>query len=247
MHERLPQLLRRPALPRRPLLIVVGATVGFLIVVATQLHPADPEGRLPDGLRLAALIQRQQREIEAQRLDVEALRNEVSDTRERTLIQGADTQEQRVKLDQARLSASTIALEGEGFVVTLDDSSLSSAPTGNVNDLVIHSHDVQAVVNGLWASGAEAISINNQRVIATSAVLCVGNTLLINGTVHAPPYEVTAIGADRSLFTSDPLVRRLRQDAERFSLRFSIGSERVVEVPGYSGLITPKYAHVASG
>jgi uncharacterized protein YlxW (UPF0749 family) len=70
---------------------------------------------------------------------------------------------------------------------TPDDSSLRQLPTGNLNDLVIHSQDVQAVVNGLWKAGAEAVAINGQRLVSTSAVLCVGNTLLLNGTVHSPP------------------------------------------------------------
>src|SRR5436189_127421 len=72
------------------------------------------------------------------------------------------------------------AMRGPGLKVTLDDSKLDKPPAGNVNDLVIHSQDVQAVVNALWQAGAEAVAINGQRLVGTSAVLCVGNTLLLN-------------------------------------------------------------------
>src|SRR5205807_9178206 len=98
--------------------------------------------------------------------------------------------------------------------VVLDDSDLKHSPSGNVNDLVIHSQDVQAVVNALWRSGAEAVSINKERLVSTSAVLCVGNTLLLNGTVHSPPYDIVAIGATRDRFDADPLVDQLHEDAD---------------------------------
>jgi uncharacterized protein YlxW (UPF0749 family) len=231
--------------PRRPLLVVVGAVLGFLVVVATQLHPADPESRLPERFRLTALIQRQQRENDEQRSAVEDLERQLASERTRGQSGDAESVKRQRQLDAMGLTAGLVSMRGQGFVVSLDDSSLAASPTGNVNDLVIHSQDVQAVVNGLWEAGAEAISINGQRLVSSSAVLCVGNTLLINGTVNAPPYEVTAIGADRTQFLDDALVRQLRADAERFSLHFSIGGLKQVEVPKYSGSVTPKYATVA--
>jgi uncharacterized protein YlxW (UPF0749 family) len=111
-----------------------------------------------------------------------------------------------------------------------------------VNDLVVHSQDVQAAVNALWRSGAEAVSINGQRLVGTSAVLCVGNTLLLNGTVHSPPYVISAVGASRDRFDTDPLVRRLRQDAERYGLRVSVARESAVEIPAYRGSTTLLFA-----
>ena len=130
--------------------------------------------------------------------------------------------------------------------VVLDDSDLKASPTGNVNDLVIHSQDVQAVVNGLWRAGAEAVAINGQRLVSTSGVLCVGNTLLLNGTVHSPPYEVVAVGAARPRFETDPMVRRLHDDADAFGLRFSVSREDDVELPGFNGVVQPQFAQAGS-
>jgi uncharacterized protein YlxW (UPF0749 family) len=126
--------------------------------------------------------------------------------------------------------------------VELADSALKDSPSGDVNDLVIHSSDVQAVVNALWRSGAEAMSINGQRLVSTSAVLCVGNTLLLNGTVHSPPYVMSAVGADRNKFNEDALIIRLRRDAEDFGLKLSIRSVGNVNIPAYDGSAAPKYA-----
>src|SRR5207244_359054 len=128
-----------------------------------------------------------------------------------------------------------------GRQVARDDSATRQSPTGNPNDLVIPSQDVQAVVNGLWRAGAEAISINGQRLVSTSAVLCVGNTLLLNGTVHSPPYVISAVGAGADRFEGDDLVRRLHQDADAFGLRFSVSREDELRIPAFRGP-SPKYA-----
>jgi len=146
-------------------------------------------------------------------------------------------------LAEARERMGLVSAEGPGLVVTLDDSSMRESPSGNLNDLVIHSQDVQAAANGLWAAGAEALAVNGQRVVPTSAVLCVGNTLLINGTVHSPPYKFSAIGPGlHDRFLADPLVAGFRQDAERFHLGFSVEDRDRITVPAYKGTTTVRFA-----
>jgi uncharacterized protein YlxW (UPF0749 family) len=214
--------------------------IGFLAMTAARSHPPSPEARLPRQYRLAALIERQQRDAAKLRTEVEKLRGEVA----RASL-GPDkeaTAAQAAALRSSRLAAGLIALRGPGMRVELADSSADESPTGDVNDLVIHSSDVQATVNALWRSGAEAISINGERLVGTSAVLCVGNTLLLNGTVHSPPYVISALGADRNKFEADFLVQRLHDDAKNFGLKFSVRSVNSVTIAAYDGSTTPKYA-----
>ena len=141
------------------------------------------------------------------------------------------------------MSAGLVAVEGPGISVTLDDSSLDESPSGNLNDLVIHSQDIQAVANALWAAGAEALAVSGQRVVPTSALLCVGNTLLINGTVHSPPYRFVAIGeALKDGLLADPLVERFQEDAGQFGLGFEVNDSGRVRVPAYRGTTAVRYA-----
>jgi uncharacterized protein YlxW (UPF0749 family) len=154
----------------------------------------------------------------------------------------AASSQRAAALRSGRLAAGLVALRGPGMRVELADSTEASSPSGDVNDLVIHSSDVQAAVNALWRSGAEAISVNGERLVGTSAVLCVGNTLLLNGTVHSPPYVISALGADRNKFEADALVQRLHDDAKDFGLKFSVRSVENVTVAAYDGSTTPKYA-----
>ena len=186
------------------------------------------------------MIERQQNTAAKLRREIESLRAEVQ-----AASLGPDKNAAAARaasLRSSELAAGLVALRGPGMRVELADSTKEESPSGDVNDLVIHSSDVQAVVNALWRSGAEAISINGERLVGTSAVLCVGNTLLLNGTVHSPPYVMSALGADRNKFEADALVQRLHEHAEAFGLKFSVRSVNAVTVAAYDGSTTPKYA-----
>ena len=215
---------------------MAAAVIAFIGVLVTRAEPVDPESRLPRRYRLADLIEAEQREAAALRREVAAMRAEIEEERARSAERLGLTATRREELDEIELQAGMVPLAGAGLQVTLDDSKLDEPPPGgNVNDLVIHSQDVQAVVNALWRSGAVAMSINGQRLVGTSAVLCVGNTLLLNGTVHSPPYVVTAVGASRDRFVADRLVKDLQSAAKVFSLGFAIQRDDDLEVPAYRG------------
>ena len=224
------------------LFATVCVLLGFLAAVALRARPPSPEARLPGRYRLAALIERQQATTTRLRAEVDDLRAEVDRLVAETSSRAAGAAARTTRLDRANLTAGLVPLRGPGLRVTLDDSLLDEAPTGNVNDLVIHSQDVQAAVNALWRAGAEAMSINGQRLVGTSAVLCVGNTLLLNGTVHSPPYVISAVGAQRDRFDDDPLVRRLREDADAFGIRFAVARDDTIDIPAYKGSTALRYA-----
>ena len=222
------------------------ALLGFLIVTASlNPHPGDVSARVPERVRLAALIRVEQQRSDRLRMAAVDLRRQVQ-AFERNRGHG---DQPPADLNRARAQMGLVAAQGPGLVVTLDDSMQRESPSGNLNDLVIHSQDVQAVVNALWRAGAEAVAINHQRLVGTSAVLCVGNTLLLNGTVSSPPYVVTAVGASRDRFEADSLVHRLHEDAKQFGLRFSVSREDSLEAPAYTGATRPTYARpvAASG
>ncbi|HEX5268016.1 MAG TPA: DUF881 domain-containing protein, partial [Acidimicrobiales bacterium] len=176
---------------RRRRLAVAAALLAFLAVLAVRARPPSALLRAPRQYQLAALIDRQQADIADLRRQLAGLQAGADRLRRADL----GTQKGRLSLDdllrQAGLEAGTAAVRGPAVRVVLDDSTRTSAP--NLNDLVIHSQDVQAVINALWRSGAEAVAVNGQRVVATSAVECIGNTLLLDGSVYSPPYVVVGI------------------------------------------------------
>lgn len=220
--------------------------VGFLLALTLLSSPPSPEARLPRAYRLAALIERQEREVQLLRQEVETSRQAVDDVLRSTAGLEVGASQRQAALDSAMLVAGMRAIQGPGLRVVLDDSVFEAAPNISVNDLVVHSQDVQAVANALWRAGAEAISINGQRLVSTSAVLCVGNTLLLNGSVHSPPYVFSAVGAVRDRFDTDPLVEQLRDATRLFGLRFDVQRQADLEVPPYRGGLNLRYARPAA-
>jgi uncharacterized protein YlxW (UPF0749 family) len=110
---------------------------------------------------------------------------------------------------------------------------------------VIHQSDVQAVVNAVWAAASDGVAVMDQRLIATSAVRCVGNTLLLQGRTYSPPFVITAIGdaeAIRAQLAVSPQVRDLQNAVDAFGLTFSVRERPAVTVPAYEGLLELQYA-----
>jgi uncharacterized protein YlxW (UPF0749 family) len=218
----------------------VAGFVGFLLMTALlNPLPGRVSVRAPEQERLASLIRTEQSRSSELRFTADDLRRQVAGIQQ---ARGAPAGPSEA-LATMRQRVGLVAAEGPGLVVTLDDSTEEESPSGNLNDLVIHSQDVQAVANGLWAAGAEALAVNGQRVVPTSAVLCVGNTLLINGTVHSPPFRFSALGANlQPAFTSDPLVKRFAEDADRFKLGFKVEARDRLSVPAYTGTAKARFA-----
>jgi uncharacterized protein YlxW (UPF0749 family) len=144
------------------------------------------------------------------------------------------------------MPAGLTAVGGEGVAVVLDDAD-GSADDASVdpNQLVVHQSDLQSVVNALWAGGAEAMSIAGQRVIATSAVRCVGNTLLLNGEVFSPPYRIEAIGPSEAMvraLDASPGVALFTQAAAYYGLGWTVESDAQLRLPAYGTMPVLSYA-----
>ena len=106
------------------------------------------------------------------------------------------------EVDKARMQAGLVPVKGPGVEVRLDDSLQKPGPTDDAYYFLVHDVDIQSFVNELWAAGAEAVSINDQRVVTSTSVRCVGPTVLVNAVRLAPPYIIRAIGDAKTLETA---------------------------------------------
>ena len=132
---------------------------------------------------------------------------------------------------------------GQGLQVVLDDAPRRpELPEGAVaDDLVVHQRDVQAVVNALWRGGATAMQIMDQRVLSTSAVRCVGNTLILQGRVYSPPFLITAIGDPGRMqiaLDNDLDVQAYQDFVDLFGLGWDVRRLSDVRIPAWEGGVT---------
>lgn len=215
---------------------------GLLFGTSAALARTQPASSSGPG-DLASLIQQRNTSVERLADRAGALSAEI----EQLERQGGDSVIATDFSRQADDLAPVIGLgpvRGPALRVTLDDAgySLETLPEGfSVDDVVVHQQDVQAVVNALWAGGAEAMMIQDQRIITSSAVQCVGNTLFLQGRVYSPPYTITAIGDIDSLRLSlneDPIVENYRGWSDTLGLGYEVDRIGEVRMPAFAG--TPR-------
>jgi uncharacterized protein YlxW (UPF0749 family) len=146
------------------------------------------------------------------------------------------------------VEAGTQEVRGPAVVVELNDAKIPAdqLPEGvGVDDIVVHQQDVQAVVNALWSGGAEAMMVMDQRLISTSAVRCVGNTLILQGRVYSPPFRITAMGNPAALLRAldaSPQIALYRQYGDAYGLGYEVRTSPERTFPAYSGSVNLQYA-----
>ena len=140
---------------------------------------------------------------------------------------------------------------GPGVTVTLTDAPVPEViPEGLTgDDYIVHQQDVQGVVNALWRGGASGVTVMGQRLISTSAVRCVGNTVILHGRVYSPPFVIAGVGDVRQLeaaLATEPSVQFFQEWATVVGLGYDQQASDRLVLPAYSGPLTPKYAEVTS-
>jgi uncharacterized protein YlxW (UPF0749 family) len=244
--------LRAPRVPgpARWLTGAVFALAGVLFWVSSSLS-GGTNLRTDDALpRLSDLVGEQSRRNAALEDDNAKLRKEVDGLARRADRSGSGGAEGR-KMDALRRAAGTEPVSGQGLTVTLKDAPqnaralLPGIPEPQVNDLVIHQQDIQAVVNALWAGGATGIRVMDQRLVSTSAVRCVGNTLILQGRVYSPPYTVTAVGDPGRLhdaLDASPAIMNYLDYVRAYGLGWRVKEDGSVRLPAFQGSTDLRYA-----
>jgi uncharacterized protein YlxW (UPF0749 family) len=229
---------------------VVGLLSGALFVVSahssegTDLRP----GRFTD---LASLVRSDAQQVDGLTGRVTSLKAQVG-----ALSRSVDNRQVRKLTREAATVKSPAGLEavtGPGLTITLSD-----APQGtdqdtpdtvdNPNLLLVHQQDIQAVVNALWQGGATAVTIQGQRVVSTTGIRCIGNSVQLQGVPYSQPYRIQAVGDVTRLSTAiadDAYLDVYRADAADpdINVGWDEQIENHVEAPAYDGLTDLQYAH----
>lgn len=148
------------------------------------------------------------------------------------------------KIGSLEQSTGLQPLTGSALVIELNDAPRTPGtklPDGvGPDDLVVHQQDVQAVVNAMWRGGASGIQVMDQRIIGTSAIRCVGNTLFLQGRVYSPPFVIKAVGNISELqkaLNDEPGVLIYKQYVDLLDLGWKVSIQQSTTLPAWSGSI----------
>jgi len=222
----------------------LAALTAFGVLVATAAVETSRTAPLREQSQESLVNQVRSGRVELQqaRIRVAALRETVDRADEQLLESTREGRMTRSLIDRLEVAAGTVASRGPGVRVVVDD-----APDAATDREVVLDRDLQVLVNGLWASGAEAVAVNRQRLTALSAIREAGSAITVNKVSLTRPYVVTAIGDPAQL-----PARLLESDAGTwwlnlqavYGLRFSMSSEDSVTLPA-APPVSLRHARVA--
>lgn len=225
--------------------IVIGITLFFLsMMLAAQVKSISNTAEVLEGKREAQLaddlvnLQKKYNDLKEKYEKNEEIVNEyqTNASTNDTLISSM-----KQRLEDLNLLAGTTDLVGEGIIITLSDGLKSSVIEGNL-DTLVHDSDVLTVVNELKAAGAEAISVNGQRIISTSAIRCVGPVIQVNYQKVAAPFEIKAIGDAQYLESAMNIKNGIADTLKELGIGVTVSRESKVEIPKYEGVLTFEHA-----
>ncbi len=219
---------------------------GALFVVSahnsqgTDLRP----GRYTD---LASLVSNEARDYQALQQRVKDLNADVATLTES--VNDTEVQRYQRRIQKLEDPAGLVPRTGPGVTVTLSDApeEVINNTTRDLNYLVVHQQDIQAVVNAMWKAGATAVTVQGQRVVTTTGIKCEGNAVQLQGVPYSQPYVISAVGDQTALLDAidnDRYLQVYREQAAdpTISVGWDLQLEDSLTAPAYDGLLDLNYA-----
>lgn len=226
---------------------VLALLIGMLISVQIgTAKSSDVGGLIP--VAKAAGLEQELKQVRAEKesvmqeyLDLEAKLKQIE---EQHSSEDALTKSMSEDIEKYKLSAGVVDVKGPGVLITVDDPVPTEDNPGDGYSTIMLRYDLLlSLVNKLKDAGAEAISINGQRVIASTEISLAGDNVNINAVPTAPPYTIKAIGnpetIESTLTIRYGIVETMRNN---YALQVSIVQKKEIEIPRYSGVIKFRYA-----
>ena len=219
------------------------------IMVALLFKTYKREGNLPtlwtqreDLAKMVKYLEKERNKLET---DLNKARQTINKYEENSSKGKVEYSTIRNNLVQSRQEAGLTSVHGPGIIIRMNDSPIKPKDGDDPNYYIVHDVDLMALVNELWASGAEAVSINDQRMVMTSPIRCVGPTITVNTVRLTPPYIVKAIGPSSTLETglryTGGFLDSMAPNMDR-GVEIRINKNDDIMIPAYRGSLVNRYA-----
>ena len=218
--------------------VLIGvASFFFTLIISAQLNTVSNTDIIAEGMREAELLAelaKVKEELKDLKSDYEKSQEIVEEYKSNASTNDTLIASMTEELNAASVLAGLVDLKGEGVVVTIHDST-SSSPDLSSEAGLVHDTDLVAIVTELKAAGAEAISINGQRIIATTPIRCVGPTIQINSVKVAAPYYIKAIGNSQYLESALNIKGGIVTSLRRYGITIEITRQDDIKIDKYDG------------
>ena len=216
-------------------------TAGICIQVRTTSQSDSTVSQNYEENNLRAEVLRTKERYENRLKDLETAEAELEKQRQESTQNNEDLESKEEQIVQGNKMIGLTEVTGPGVIVTLSDSNQDSSTALNPSDLVVHDGDVLSVINELKNAGAEAISINDQRIVPTTSISCGGNIIDINGEKVGAPFVIKAIGLPEQLAGLERPGGYLYW-LEEATIEVDVKKSNNITIPKYTGVISYEYA-----
>ena len=214
-------------------------TVGICIQVKTVKNTSSVISQNYEENNLRAEVLKYKEKYDNLLKETEKIDNELQQKIEKATENNSELEEAKNQINDGNKMIGLTDVNGSGVIITVADSEIDANTVLNSNDLIVHDSDILKIVNELKNAGAEAISINGQRVIITTPIICGGNIININGERIGSPFEIKAIGSPEALANLSRPGGWLNKMEER-GIKINLKKANTIEIPKYSGVLNFK-------
>jgi len=214
-------------------------TIGIFIQVKTVSQSGTKAARTMGEKELRDSVLEMKEKYEKQYKILEGKEKELDNLIDSVSVNDSTSSELAEELDEINSQIGLTAVQGEGIIIRLEDGDETNSLSTKAS--VVHDSDLKAIVNDLCTAGAEAISINGQRIVSTTAITCIGNVIKINDEKVGNPFEICAIGAKARLDGAVSMNGRTLNQMKKDGIKVDVKRSDTVVVPRFDGIFTSDY------
>ena len=234
----------RTRLTHSLVLLLPAVLFGLLVSVQWRTQAERNELTVRYNTPLLDAAKTLQNEQNALKVTLAELRADLDQIQTSASTQSDAAKDLQSRIDGLKTVAGLNERAGDGVEIILDDAR-GAAAAKDVEKSICHNTDLTDIVNQAWRGGAEAIAINDERIVGSSSIYCVGSTIMVNGTLMSPPFKVLVIGPQNELLATydDPTqLRDIKQRRDIYGLGFRVSRATGLHLPPYRGALNVRFA-----
>ena len=215
-------------------------TAGICVQIKTVKNSSSTVSQNYEENNLRAEVLKYKEKYDNLLEEIEKVDSQLQQEIEKATENNSELEEDKNEINKGNKIIGLTEVTGSGVVITVADSDIDSNTVLNTSDLLVHDKDILKIVNELKNAGAESISINEQRVVLTTPIICGGNIININGERIGSPFEIKAIGSPEALANLSRPGGYLSNLEDR-GIKVSLKKMDNITIPKYSGVLNFKY------